>query len=133
MPDYFVPLDTTNRSNYLNRLFANNSVQEFTFKYVAANKDELEDKGYESYRRQFQVSDEMLNELVRIGKTNGIEPDMADLRRNKELFQLQIKAQIARQIWDYQGFYPIYNQTNEVLQKAIKLFDQAEKLDRTKM
>ncbi len=133
MPDYFVPLDTTQSSAYLNRLFANNSVQEFTFKYVAGNKDKLGSMGYENFYNNFSVTDSMLDQLVAIGQTNGAKPDLADLNRNRDLFKLQVKAQIARQIWDYQGFYPIYNQTNEVLQQAIKLFEQTNKLDRTKM
>ena len=133
MPDYFVPLDTSYASAYLNRLFANNSVQEFTFKYVATHKDQLEKKGYESFYNDFRVTDSMLEDLVKIGKTNGAAIDRADLEKNKEFFRLMVKAQIARQIWDYQGFYPIYNQTNEVLQQAIKLFEHAEKLDRTKL
>ncbi|MCA6078974.1 S41 family peptidase [Fulvivirga sedimenti] len=133
MPDYFVPLDTMNASAYLNRLFANNSAQEFTFKYVAENKEKLEAMGYENFYKNFTVSNSMLDQLVSIGQTNGAKPDLSDLNENRDLFKLQIKAQIARQIWDNQGFYPIYNQTNEVLQQAIKLFDESTKLDRTKM
>ncbi len=133
MPDYFVPLDTTRSSAYLNALFASNSVQEFTFKYVAENKEKLESMSFDDFKDSFRVTDNMLNRLAEIGKTNGTKPDWKDLRQNRELFKLQVKAQIARQIWDYQGFYPIYNETNEVLQQAIKLFEHAENLDRTKL
>jgi carboxyl-terminal processing protease len=75
----------------------------------------------------------MLNDLVKVGEANGVKADMADLNENRNLFKLQMKAQIARQVWDYQGFYPIFNETNEILQQAVKLFDQAERLDRSKL
>nr|WP_155188332.1 S41 family peptidase [Fulvivirga lutimaris] len=133
MPDYFVPLDTSANSTYLNKLFISNSIQEFTFKYVNDNKKMLEGMDYKDYFNDFKVTKQMRDELASIGKGNGVKPDLNDMKKNQALFDLHIRAQIARQIWDNEGFYPIFNQTNEVLQQAVKLFDQAEKLDRSKL
>ncbi|MEQ8242979.1 S41 family peptidase [Fulvivirga sp.] len=133
MPDYFVPLDTSANSTYLNKLFISNSIQEFTFKYVNDNKKTLEAMDYKDYFNNFRVSQQMRDEVAAIGKANGVKPDFNDMNKNQALFDLHIRAQIARQIWDNEGFYPIFNQTNEVLQQAVKLFDQAEKLDRSKL
>lgn len=133
MPDYFVPLDTSANSTYLNKLFISNSIQEFTFKYVNDNKTKLEAMDYKDYFNNFKVSKQMRDELASIGKGNGVKPDFNDMEKNQDLFDLHIRAQIARQIWDNEGFYPIFNQTNEVLQQAVKLFEQAEKLDRSKL
>ncbi|MEM9389425.1 MAG: hypothetical protein AAGA02_03060 [Bacteroidota bacterium] len=133
MPDYFVPLDTTMTSAYLNRLFTSNSMQEFTFNYVAKNKDKLNAMSYEDYYQNFSVTQTMLDGLVKTGELNDVKPDFKDLNKHKDLFKLHLKAQVARQIWNNNGFYPIFNQTNEILQQAIKLFDEAENLDRTKM
>ena len=133
MPDYFVPLDTSSNSTYLNKLFISNSIQEFTFKYVNENKKMLEAMDYKDYYKNFQVSQQMRNDLASIGKANGVKPDMDDMQKNRTLFDLHMRAQIARQIWNNEGFYPIFNQTNEVLQQAVKLFDKAEKLDRSKL
>ncbi|MDX1627469.1 MAG: S41 family peptidase [Fulvivirga sp.] len=132
MPDYFVPLDTTQASAYLNQLFISNSVQEFTFNYTAEHKEKLEAMGYQDYYQNFTVSDTMLKELVETGKNNDVKPNWEEVEKNKDLFQLHIKAQIARQIWDNNGFYPIFNQTNEILQQAVKLFDKADNLERNK-
>ncbi|MEM8567318.1 MAG: S41 family peptidase [Bacteroidota bacterium] len=133
MPDYFVPLDTSMTSAYLNRLFTSNSMQEYTFNFVAKNKDRLNSMDYNDYYQNFDVSQQMLDGLVKTGKLNEVVPDLKDLNKNKDLFKLHLKAQIARQIWNNNGFYPIFNQTNEILQQAVKLFDKAEELDRTKM
>jgi len=133
MPDYFVKLDTTLNSRYLNELFYSNSVQEYTFKYSDDNVLSLEDMGYEKFYMEFNVTDAMLNELVQYGKTAGVEPDLEDMNQHKSLFQLHIKAQIARKVWQNEGFYPIFNETNEILQQAIKLFDRAEELNRGDM
>jgi carboxyl-terminal processing protease len=75
----------------------------------------------------------MLNQVVELGKKNNIPPDLKDLNKNKKLFQVYIKAEIARHVWDNSHFYPIFNETNEVLQQAIKLFDRIPDLNRGKM
>jgi carboxyl-terminal processing protease len=47
-----------------------------------------------------------------------------------ELLKLRMKAILARNLWGYSEFYQIYNESNEILQKAIEviesdLYDQA--------
>jgi carboxyl-terminal processing protease len=133
MPDYFVPLDTTENSHYLNELVISNSFQEYTLNYVDKRKDELVKMGYEKYFVGFNVTDEMLDQLVKVGIGNKVPADYKDLARHKHGFRVYLKAQIARKIWNGEGFWPIYNETNEVLQQAIKLFDRIPDLDRGKM
>ncbi|UII33529.1 S41 family peptidase [Fulvivirga ulvae] len=132
MPDYFVPLDTSLTSTYLNKLFTSNSVQEYTFNYVAKNKVRLNAMDYKEFYNNFNVTGQMLNDLVEAGKANGVKPNYKDLEKSKDLFKLHVKAQIARQIWNNEGFYPIYNHTNEILEHAVKLFDEAGNLERAK-
>ncbi|MGE0770142.1 MAG: S41 family peptidase [Cyclobacteriaceae bacterium] len=133
MPDYFVPLDTTLASRYLNELFNSNSFPEFAFNYTVANAEQLEKEGYEKYIKKFKVTDQMINKLVETGKANGVNPDYADLKKNRKAFDIYIKAYVARRIWGNEGFYPIYNETNEILQQAVKLFDQVPEMNRGKM
>ncbi|MEQ8924404.1 MAG: S41 family peptidase [Fulvivirga sp.] len=133
MPDYFVPLDTSANSAYLNRLFVKNVIQEYVFNYANENKAKLDAMSYKDFYDNFQVTETMRMGLATKGKEYGVKPDYEDMRKNKDLFNLHIKAQIARQIWKNDGFYPIFNQTNEVLQQAIQMFDEAENLDRSKL
>ncbi len=133
MPDYFVPLDTTLSSKYFNELSFANVLREYCFNYAEANAKNLQAKGFQDYRQNFLVSDAMLNQVVELGKKNNIPPDFKDLNKNKKLFQIYIKAEVARHVWDNSHFYPIFNETNEVLQQAIKLFDRIPDLNRGKM
>lgn len=128
MPDYFVPLDTAGNSSYLNKLFIKNAMQEYVFNYANEHHEELEQMPFDQYLDKFKITSDMRDALAKVGQKNGVKPDYEDMKEHKKLFDLHIKAQIARQVWKNDGFYPIFNQTNEVLQQAIKLFDQAEKL-----
>ena len=133
MPDYFVPLDTTLNSHYLNELYTSTALQEYTFNYAENNKAELQEKGFQAFFTKFVVTDKMLNELVETGERNRVQADRAELRKKKNLFQVHVKAQIARKIWGNEGFYPVFNQTNEVFQQAIQMFDRIPELNRSEM
>ncbi|MBS1506949.1 MAG: S41 family peptidase [Bacteroidetes bacterium] len=133
MPDYFVPLDTTNSSKYFNELFAANTIREFAFNYAEENKERLEKMGYTNYKDKFVVDDNLLNQLVALGEKEKVKADRKDLARNKVVFQVYLKAEIARRVWGNPSFYPIFNESNEVLQQAIKLFDRIPELNRSKM
>ncbi|MBL0741518.1 S41 family peptidase [Chryseolinea lacunae] len=134
MPDYFVPLDTTQNSHYLNELYTSSSILEYTFSYAEAHKDELVKKGVESFLKNFTVTDDMIEGLVKVGERNKVKPDRKELRLKKRLFQVHIKAQIARKVWSNEEFFQVMNETNEVFLQAMKLFDRIPtELDRRKM
>ncbi len=133
MPDYFVPLDTTSNSRYFNQLFNANILREYAFSYANDHKEALKKKGYEDYLQHFEVTQSMINDVVEMGRKDKIQPDYKDLMRNKRLFQVYIKAEVARHTWKNENFYPVFNETNEVLQQAIKLFDRIPELNRNKM
>ena len=124
MPDYFVPLDTTLNSTYLNALFNSNSFQEYAFNYSLENKAILEKMGFNEFYHHFEVTDKMYSDLASVGDRNNVKPDYKDLQKNKKVFELFLKANIARRIWGSESFYPIFNETNEILQQAIQLFDR---------
>ena len=130
MPDYFVPLDTTLNSHYLNELYTSTALQEYTFNYAEQNKARLEEQGFERFFSGFVVTDQMLKELVETGERNNVKADYVELGAKKNLFRIHVKAQIARKLWGNEGFYPVFNQTNEVFQQAVKMFDRIPELDR---
>lgn len=127
-PDYFVPLDTSENSAYLNRLFSTNSMQEFTIKYAKDNEEKLELMGLNEFRQSFRVSDNLLDELADTAEANELPFDRAGFIKSKELIRLLTKAYIARGVWDNDGFYPIFNEQDEVFLKAISLMNEANQL-----
>lgn len=130
MPDYFVPLDTSRSNQYLNELYTSSAMHDYTFKYAETNREKLEQMGYEQFYKNFKVNGQMLNELVETGSRYKVKADYKSLNSKRTLFELHVKAQIARKIWNNDGFYPIFNETNEILQQAIKMFDKVPDLNR---
>ena len=127
-PDYFVGVDTLMNSKYLNGLFTSNTLQEYTLNYTTGNKKQLEEMGLEQFLQDFEVSDKMLKELIALGESNKLAFNKTQYQQSQKLIECYVKAYIARGVWDNQGFYPVLNETNEIYQRAIGLFDEAEKL-----
>lgn len=128
MPDVFVPLDTTQNSTYLSRLFLNNAVNEYTLNYTENHRNKLVKMGYKEFYNHFKVSDAMLKDLVRLGEREGVTFNEEGFERSKELLRIHVKAIIARNIWKNNGYYPIYNQTSSIFQQAMQRFDEAAEL-----
>jgi len=127
-PDYFVPLDTTTNSRYLTRLFNSNSVAEFSLKYADENRDKLEKISFSDYKKNFEITDDILDQLKAVGEQNGVKFNKSDFEKSKPALKDYTKAFIARNIWKNEGFYPIFNQQNEIYQKALTLMHEADKL-----
>ncbi len=128
MPDFFVPYDTSQNSIYMNKLFLNNIVNQYTLNYTENHRQKLEKMGFEKYYKNFAVTDQMLQQIVELGKDQGVKFDQQGFQHSRELLRTHVKALIARSVWNNKGYYPIYNQTNEVFQQALQLFDEAAEL-----
>lgn len=128
MPDVFVPMDSSYNSSYLNKLFYTNTVREYALSYFEEHGNKLKGLKFEEYRQKFEVSDAMLKNLVKLGEKNGVKFDEKGFEKSKGFIKTFIKAQVARSIWDNQGFYPIFNETNEIFREALKQFGKADEV-----
>ncbi|MFT7055824.1 MAG: carboxyl-terminal processing protease [Roseivirga sp.] len=127
MPDYFVPLDTTYNTAYVNRLFSSNSIKEFTLDY-RDNNQWLNDWSSEKFTNEFDVTDKMLDKVIEVGESNDVSFRSKDFKKSKPFLAFLIKAQLARDIYDDNAFFKIFNQTNEVYIQAIELFRNPDQL-----
>ena len=128
MPDIFIPLDTTSYSDYFSRVIRLGVLNSYIIQYIDKNRSRLKAQynDFEDYMSHFQVTDEMLNELVRLAKDEGIEPDPKGLESSKKEMRLQVKALIARDIWDMSEYFHIVNQRDQGYQKAIEVLQNWE-------
>ena len=63
----------------------------------------------------------LTDDIVRIGKEQNITPkDDEELQRTIPALQRQLKALIARDLWDMNEYYIIDNERNDIVQRALK-------------
>lgn len=122
IPDLFVPLDTGLNYLYFNRLIAKNIIGEYTVKYIDDNREQLKKKyaNFDKFNDSFAVSDAMLEEIVKLGEERGVPRDEKLFVPIIPAMKMQIKALIARDIWDMNEMYKVINDDNKILQEAVK-------------
>ncbi len=129
MPDVFIPRDTSLYSHYLGDLFSKNVIREYTLNYTNEHKKELEAMTLAQFKDNFEVSEKMLKEVIELGKRSDVKYTEKEFNRSKPLIKNNIKALIARGIWKNEGFYPIYNESDDVYKGALKYFEQAKRIE----
>ena len=124
MPDVFVPIDTTEFTDYHRKLVAKGLISKISLHYLNNNRESLKAQfpNYEIYAKNFVVSDDMINSLITQAEKENIKLDEKQLNISKRLIKKQIKAYIAGDIWEVNEFYREINSENEILQKAIEIF-----------
>jgi carboxyl-terminal processing protease len=128
MPDFFVPLDTTMASPYVNRLFSSDAAREFILDYLDKNKKKFDNMTFEEYYQNYQISEDMLQALIKVGEKNKVKFEEKDYRKSKDYLKILLKAHMGRNIYDDNAFYRVINDINEVYLQALGLFDEAAKL-----
>ena len=123
IPDVFVPLDTTISYLYFNRLIAKNVIGEFIANYIDKNRDQLKKKypDFDSFVKNFQVTDAMIDEIVKAGEKADIHRDDKALKPLLPTIKLQLKALIARDLWNMNEMYQIMNEENDMLKKGLEV------------
>lgn len=127
MPDYFVPLDTTIYSKLYRQLSAKGIVISRQLKYIDANRKKLHQEypSFDKFKTSFTVPEELTNDILAEGKKKKLEPkDDKELEKTLENMRLQLKALIARDLWDMNEYFEIINEQSNVVKKALDVIQQ---------
>jgi carboxyl-terminal processing protease len=124
MPDYFVPLDTTHYTRFHRELAAKGVIIQQTLRYVDSHRKQLKKRypDFQEFKQQFQVPQELLDAVFQEGAQQKVTP-RNDEEREKTLpvLSLQLKALIARDLWDMSEYYSIMNEDSKIVAKALEL------------
>ena len=128
MPDYFVPIDTTLYTDYHRNLVAKGAVIKFTMKFIEGHRKELANKykKFESFNEKFIIDDDMLATLREMGEKEGVKFNEEQYQKSLPLIKTQLKALIARDLWDMNEYFRVMNTTNESVQKALEILNSEE-------
>ncbi len=126
MPDFFIPIDTNRISDFHAKLHRSGVLNSFGFDYANNNRQELLEKypEVELYIDKFEVDEEIINELVTYADRHDVPKDPEEYENGDEhIIHLknQIKALIARNIWDFGAYTQIIMQENESFNRALQI------------
>ncbi|KAA6301362.1 MAG: Carboxy-terminal processing protease CtpB [Candidatus Ordinivivax streblomastigis] len=156
MPDYFVPLDTSLYTDIHRSLVASGVVNKLVMNHIDKNRSSLlkqYQNHFDAYKSNFRVTESMLNSLLDLFKKENFElisfntaasdqskekrtsaqlnaEDMVQFDKSKSLLQLQIKALIARDLWNMNEYFQIINEENNALQKGIEIIENSKEYNK---
>ena len=126
MPDYFIPLDTTMYTDYYLDLRNKGAIVQENLKLIDRHRNEWikKYKTFDRFNRDFEITEEMLSELVETGKNTGAKYDEAQYLTALPLIKTQLKALIARDLWDMSEYFQVINELSDSMKKAIELLEK---------
>jgi len=132
MPDIFVPLDTSRFTDLHRTIVARGIVNKTCIQYVDKSRSDLKAKypSFEKFKNDYKVSDELIKTMITIAEKEKVKIDSVQLAKSTPLIKLQLKAFIARDIWEMNEFYQIMDTDNESLLKAIKILQTPKEYDK---
>lgn len=123
MPDYFVPLDTMTYTKYHRQLVAKGIVNESVLRYIDNNRKKLKKQypSFEKYLTAFIVPETLIADIRKAAEKKEVKPKDEE-ERSKTLPYLnnQLKALIARDIWDMDEYFQIINETSDIVKKGLE-------------
>ena len=117
MPDFFVPLDTTQYTPFHRQLAAKSFIINASLRYIDSHRKELRKRytSFDKFSAEFTIPAAVTDALIADAAKDGVKPkDDAELK-------LQLKALVARDLWDMSQYFAVINESNHIVMKAVEL------------
>ena len=124
MPDYFIPLDTTRYTKYHRELAAKSVIIQQNLRYIDKNRKALRKQypDFQTFKANYEVPQTFIDAIVKEGEKQKIKPkDDAEMQKTLPYLKLQLKALVARDLWDMNEYFSVFNEDSEAIKKALEL------------
>ena len=125
MPDLFIPVDTAYNSKLYTNLVRKGALNRFTTDYALKHRDEIKAQygDFDNYNKNFVVGQDLVNGLKKAAEDANVEWNEEQFNRSEKFLLLQIKALIARNVWETQQYYQVMASSDPGVQKAIEILN----------
>jgi len=122
MPDIFMPLDTTRISDYYSNLLRKNIINQFALNYLDGKRENMK-KQYpdaNAFLKNYIIDDAFMSNFVDFAEKEGVKKDEKGYKSSEKYIRNFLKAWIARNLWDYDAYWRVSNEDDDVFQKAVQ-------------
>ncbi len=123
MPDLFMPADTSFNSKLYTNLVRKGLFNRYTVDYAMENRDRLKEQypEFSQYKKKFQVTNAMVEALKAMAEKEKVAWNEEEYRRSEKYVKLQLKALIARNVWEMQQYYEVTLGEDPTIGKALEI------------
>ncbi len=130
MPDFFVSLDTSETSDYFSKLVQGGHLNTYPFQYVNENRANLKKQYvlFDEFNKNFQMDEAFMSQFFEYVKKEDskLEFNEKEYQTSKNLIKLRLKANLAQDLWGTKELFQVYNDSNEILLRAIQILKGKE-------
>ena len=124
MPDYFVPLDTLRYTKFHRELAAKSVIVNQNLRYMDQYRKKLKKQypTFAQFKADYSVPQSYIDTILKEGEKQNIKPkDDEELQKTLPYLKIQLKALVARDLWDMSEYYSIFNEESDIVKKALEL------------
>lgn len=131
MPDYFVPVDTTSGTRLHSRLNGLGVINRAAISEVDNHRSELLEKysNVDAFGEGYEVPNELWQNIRSLASEEKVEWNEEEFTRARPLMSIQIKALIARDLYNSSAFYRIINEENDIFMEGLSIIANEERYD----
>lgn len=126
MPDIFIPRDTSGVTSYFSNVVNSGTLNLYALEYSDRHYDEL--SSFKTYQELYKYLQQqpLLSDFVNFAAAKGIKRRPHLINISARLIEKQIEAYIVRNFFDEAGFYPIFQNDDVTLKRAIQVLDEGK-------
>jgi carboxyl-terminal processing protease len=124
MPDEFVPLDTTRYTRLFRQLSIKGIIVNEDLKYIDNHRKDLKKQytSFEDFNKKYEIPQSLIDTILSEGNKQKIQAkDDAELKKTLPSLKIQLKALIARDLFDMNEYFQIINETDDIIQRALEV------------
>ena len=125
MPDIFIPVDTAYNSKLYTNLVRKGALNRFTTDYGLKHREEIKAQygDFERFNKEFTVGKDLVDGLKKAAEEAKVEWNDEQFVHSEEFLLLQVKALIARNVWETQQYYQVMASVDPGVQKALEVLE----------
>jgi len=121
MPDIFVPIDTLGISEFYVDVRNQGLLYRYALNYADDNRQVLSKLKTPEEFVHYLDSQDVLGKFIAYAGKEGLKEKPKDIRLSSHILKVQLNAYIARNFLDNDGFFPIIQEIDNTLDKAIEI------------
>ena len=132
MPDIFIPVDTSFNSKLYTNLVRKGALNRFTTDHALKHRDDIKAEygDFKNFNKKFEVGQDLVEGLKKTAEEAKVEWNDEQFKRSEKFILLQMKALIARNVWETQQYYEVMSSIDPGIKKAMEILSNEKEYKR---
>lgn len=122
-PDIYVSFDTSSMGKEAMKLYLKGTLSNFIYTYFMGHKEQFSQYKKTADLAAFKAGENEWNALKNFAARDSVDLNKVS-PKDKSIIIKRMPSMLARQMWRYEGYYEVMNQSDEFVQKALKVLKE---------